>query len=82
MLVGMMILWERFGLSFTASIISRQNQRVTAHTLREGMVLARDLKNEAGVLLIPAGTRLTSSTVDRLTKLLGATFLVEVANAA
>ncbi|MBK7395712.1 MAG: hypothetical protein IPJ34_05250 [Myxococcales bacterium] len=46
------------------------------------MVLARDLKNEAGVLLIPAGTRLTSSTVDRLTKLLGATFLVEVANAA
>lgn len=71
-----------FGLSFTASIISRQNQRVTAHTLREGMVLARDLKNEAGVLLIPAGTRLTSSTVDRLTKLLGATFLVEVANAA
>lgn len=71
-----------FGLTFTAQILSRKNQRVTAHTLREGMVIARDLKNEAGVLLIPAGTRLTSSTVERLTKLLGATFLVEVANAA
>lgn len=71
-----------FGLSFTAQILSRQNQRVTAHTLREGMVIARDLKNEAGVLLVPAGTRLTSSTVERLTKLLGGSFLVEVANAA
>lgn len=71
-----------FGLSFTASIVSRKNQRVTAHTLREGMVLARDLKNEAGVLLVPAGTRLTSSTVERLAKLLGGTFLVDVADAA
>jgi hypothetical protein len=46
------------------------------------MVLVNDLCTEGGVLLVTAGSRLTSSTAGRLAQLLGERFVVEVACAA
>ena len=47
------------------------NELVPANRLREGMVVVRAVTNESGALLIPAGTRVTSSTADRVAKQLG-----------
>jgi CheY-like chemotaxis protein len=59
----------------------RPNQRVPARRLIEGMVLVADVHNAAGVLLLPGGTRLTSTTADKLARLLD-TNVVEVSLAA
>jgi CheY-like chemotaxis protein len=59
-----------------------QNQRVPASKLTEGMVLAHDIRNEAGILLVPAGSRLTATSALKLAKMLGASFFLEVAPAA
>jgi CheY-like chemotaxis protein len=53
--------------------------RVSATKLCEGMVLAHDVRSEGGVLLVPAGSRLTSTTASRLSQLLGPRFFLEVA---
>lgn len=55
---------------------------VVARDLREGMVLARDVRNPHGLLIAAAGTNLTRTTVERLARLLGATATVEIADAA
>lgn len=62
----------------------RQHERVciAASKLREGMVVAEDLRNGVGALLVPAGTRLTATTVARVTETLGPQFVVEVADVA
>ena len=60
----------------------RANQHVTATKLREGMVVVRDVRNEAGALLVPAGTCLTSTTAERVARLLDARTVIEVACAA
>lgn len=57
----------------------RSNERVKASELSEGMVLAHDVRNEGGILLAPAGSRLTGTSAARLAKLLGARFFLEVA---
>ena len=44
--------------------------RVTPGALREGMVVATDLVNDAGVLIIKAGTRLTETAAERVRRLL------------
>jgi AmiR/NasT family two-component response regulator len=43
--------------------------RVLGARLKEGMVVASDVKSEAGVLLVRAGTRLTETTAEKLARL-------------
>ena len=60
----------------------KPNIRVRTGELREGMILANDLTNESGALLVRAGTRLTTSTVNRVQRMLAGHEVVEVAEAA
>jgi CheY-like chemotaxis protein len=69
-------------IAIVGEIRKRENQRVPASKLREGMVLVHDLRSESGALLVTAGSRLTSTTAARLAQMLGERFLVEVACAA
>jgi CheY-like chemotaxis protein len=69
-------------LSFAVEAICRGKHRVPASDLKEGMVLVRDLRNDAGLLLVPSGTRLTVSAAERVSRLLGRDHLVEVSAAA
>ena len=58
---------------------SKGLQKLLVGELREGMVLSRDLLNTNGMLLVRSGTRLTSSNVERLCRLVPDTTSVEVA---
>ncbi|HXX67480.1 MAG TPA: response regulator [Polyangiaceae bacterium] len=69
-------------IALLAEVRARENVRLPVSDLREGMVLVHDLRNDAGALLAPAGTRLTTSSVERFAAALGPRFLVEVACAA
>ncbi len=69
-------------IAVVAEVRRRENLRIPADQLREGMVLVADLRNESGALLVSAGTRLTSTTAERVANVLGARFVVEVACAA
>jgi CheY-like chemotaxis protein len=69
-------------LALLGEIRKRENQRVPVSDLREGMVLAHDLRTDSGALLVTAGSRLTSTTAERLSQVLGPRFFVEVATAA
>jgi hypothetical protein len=69
-------------LVIVGEIRVRENQRVAASELREGMVLVYDLRSESGTLLVKAGSRLTSTTAARVAQMLGPRFIVEVACAA
>lgn len=44
--------------------------RVKANMLREGMVVAVNVVNAAGVLMVPAGTRLTDVTAERIRRIM------------
>jgi hypothetical protein len=46
------------------------------------MVLARDVRNAMGMLIAPAGTNITRTTVEQLSRLLGATANLEVTEIA
>lgn len=69
-------------MGFIGEVSKRANQRVSAAELREGMVLARDIHNHHGVLVMASGTRLTATSASRVASLLGDRFVVEVACAA
>jgi CheY-like chemotaxis protein len=69
-------------IAVVGEIRKKENIRVPASELREGMVLVHDLRNEGGVLLVPSGSRLTSSTAQKLARLLGPRMFLEVAPAA
>lgn len=69
-------------LAFVGEVIARANQSVAANDLREGMVLAHDLRSPSGALVLPAGTRLTVSAIERVVGLFGKRFKVDVACAA
>ncbi len=58
---------------------SKGLQKITVKDLKEGMVLSKDLLNSNGMLLVRSGTRLTSSNVERLTRLVDDHVMVEVA---
>lgn len=58
------------------------NDLVPASSLLEGMVLAHDLLNASGALLLRGGTRLTQTQLEYVSRALGVRTLVEVANAA
>jgi len=51
---------------------ARAATKVPASRLKEGMVLAENACSAAGLLLLPAGTRLSATASERLRELLGA----------
>lgn len=69
-------------LSCAIESLCRGKHLVPASDLKEGMVLVRDLRNDSGLLLVPSGTRLTSSAAARVSRLLGNDHLVEISAAA
>jgi CheY-like chemotaxis protein len=69
-------------LAVVGEIRSRANERISAAKLTEGMVVAYDVRNEKGILLVPAGARLTSTSATRLASLLGAKVFIDVAPVA
>jgi DNA-binding response OmpR family regulator len=69
-------------VAVVGEIRTRENQRVPASQLSEGMVLAHDVRNEGGILLVPAGSRLTGTSAAKLAQMLGPRFFLEVAPAA
>lgn len=69
-------------LGWIVEVRKRKNVHVPAARLTEGMVLVRDLRSETGILLATAGSRLTSSTAERVRKILGTRVFVEVSEAA
>jgi DNA-binding response OmpR family regulator len=66
-------------IAVVVEIKTLENQRVQASKLTEGMVIAHDIRNEAGILLVPAGSRLTSTSAIKLAMMLGPSFFLEVA---
>jgi two-component system chemotaxis response regulator CheY len=66
-------------LGIAADLTSRANERVPAEELKEGMVVAHDLQTATGELILRGGTRITTTAAERVIRLLGAKFLVEVA---
>ena len=72
------------GICLTAigEIRSKENQRVAASALAEGMIIVHDVRSEGGLLLVAAGSRLTSSAAAKLAKVLGPKNFLEVAPAA
>jgi CheY-like chemotaxis protein len=78
------LLHEESGVCIAAvgEIRSKQNQRVAASNLSEGMIVVHDVRNEGGLLLVAAGSRLTSSSAARLSRALGSRCFLEVAPAA
>ncbi|HEX4452328.1 MAG TPA: hypothetical protein VH143_15735 [Kofleriaceae bacterium] len=65
-------------LRITAIAWASVPRSVRRADLREGMVLASDVRNAAGMLLVTAGTYLTSTTVNGLDRTLDANTPVEV----
>ena len=68
-------------LVLAAEIKVRENRRVSASELIEGMVLAHDVRNGGGLLLLAAGSRLTCTSAQKLAKMLGDRIYLEVAPA-
>jgi len=62
-------------IGLIADARTRLNRRVPARRLAEGMVVVKDVMNGSGVLLLPSGTRLTSTTAERLSYLLDQTLI-------
>jgi CheY-like chemotaxis protein len=69
-------------LAVVGEIRSRSNERILAAQLAEGMILAHDIRSEGGVLIVPAGSRLTATSANRLAAMLGPRYVLEVAPAA
>lgn len=69
-------------ITAVGEIRSKENQRVAASCLAEGMIVVHDVRNEGGLLLVTGGSRLTSSAAAKLAKVLGPRYFLEVAPAA
>jgi hypothetical protein len=65
-------------LSIRILVESRELRSLCAKQLRPGMVVARNLCNHEGALVLPAATHLTESSVARLTEVVGAEAMVVV----
>jgi CheY-like chemotaxis protein len=63
-------------------IATKQNQMVALAVVCEGMVLAKDVFNAQGMLMLRAGTRLSSTAADRLRAALEPKRSIEVAMGA
>ena len=66
---SIMVRADRVVLFFTVGVQPRNAQRVPSSRLTEGMVLAESLYTSNGALVLPSGTRLTSSVTGRLHKM-------------
>jgi DNA-binding response OmpR family regulator len=66
-------------ITFELEVLAKALQRVNVKQLTEGMVVARDLHTQAGALLVPAGTRLTASLIERMGRLLSPQVTFDVA---
>ena len=67
------ILTFRFETAVLHVVIAVRSQariKVRAAFLREGMVVASDILNEGGLLLVRAGTRLTETSASRISRLM------------
>jgi len=67
------VLTYRSETSFVHCVVAvRRTPRVKikAGSLREGMVVAVDVTSDAGTLIVPAGTRLTETSAERIRRLL------------
>lgn len=69
------IVAEGGAIGLIADVRAKANRKVPARRLAEGMVVVQDVVNGAGVLLLPSGTRLTSTTAERLSRLLDQTLI-------
>jgi len=69
-------------LAVVGEVRTRSNERISAAQLTEGMVLAHDIRSAGGVLIVPAGSRLTATSASRLAAMLGPRYFLEVAPAA
>jgi hypothetical protein len=65
-------------VTFAAVAIACQHRPVTRSALREGMVVATDVRTRAGMLLVSAGTYLTVTTAEHLSRLLDANVYIDV----
>ena len=73
---------DRGCIVLVTEVRRRENQRVPASELTEGMVLAQDVRNDGGVLIVAAGARLSATSANKLAAMLGPRFFLEVAPAA
>jgi DNA-binding response OmpR family regulator len=69
-------------IRFELQLRVREPKRVRVAGLREGMVLANDLRNPLGALLMPSGTRICESHVAGIRRQLGEEHSIEVMEAA
>ena len=65
-------------LAVHIGLISKANETIVRANLREGMVIAKDIVNARGVMLLAGGTRLSLTMVERLGSMMGPTEQVEV----
>lgn len=65
-------------LRFEVELRVREKKRLPVAALREGMIIATDLANDAGALLIRQGTRITESHLSGIVRAVGDLLLVEV----
>lgn len=72
---------EGIHFDITLHLGEREPCMVAAGELREGMVLRTDIRTAGGGLLLKQGTRLTEAHLPRLIGAIGATRMVEVADA-
>ncbi len=68
-------------LAIHLGLRSKANSVVAVGTLGEGMVLAKDVFNPRGMLLLTAGTRLSQTMVDKLQSMLSPKHTIEVSAA-
>lgn len=70
--------WAGHGIFVCATIRQRANTPVLVKDLCEGMVLSTEIRNSAGVLLIAPGTRLTTTAIHHIGRVVGDKFQVMV----
>jgi DNA-binding response OmpR family regulator len=66
-------------VTFAAVALDCRSRAIACSDLKERMVVARDVRNAAGMLLLSAGTSLTATTIERLQRFLASNVSVEVA---
>ena len=66
------------GLLVHLSLSSKANLFVASSTLRDGMVLAKDVFNARGLLIVQQGTRLSLNMIEKITAFMPPKYLLEV----
>lgn len=76
------IAWAGYRVAVTATIQHRENTPVLVEDLCEGMVLSTEIRNHSGVLLIAPGTRLTTTAIHHISRVVGTKYQVMVTGPA